>query len=101
MYSPKEDIAQYLAEQLMGSPEELEPASQHLHLMTARLPLDLAAMVIELAGSTDKSRVEMIRLLIIAGIDSVFSRMPEEVVADIRQAAEERFQIMTSEVEKC
>lgn len=96
MQEPDEDTTGYIASLLMG--EELDaPQQQPLHTMSLRLPMEMAAFVIELALSADKSRVEMARLLVQAGIDSVLSRLPAETVYDIREAARERLTEMLSE----
>lgn len=96
MQEPDEDTSGYIASLLLG--EETE-ASQHqpLHTMSLRLPMEMAAFVIELAITADKSRVEMARLLVQAGIDSVLSRLPPDVAYDTREAARERLSHMLSE----
>ena len=74
------------------------PPQQPLHLMSLRLPYEMAAYLIELAGTTDTSRVEMARQLVQAGIDAVLSRLPAEVAYDIHEAARERLSEMMSEL---
>lgn len=91
-----EDTTGYIAARLLGEDSD-GPAHQPLHTMSLRLPMEMAAFVIELAGSADTSRVEMARLLVQAGIDSVLSRLPPEVAYDTREAARERLSDMLSE----
>ena len=74
------------------------PPQQPLHSMSLRLPYEMAAYLIELAGTTDTSRVEMARQLVQAGIDAVLSRLPAEVAYDIHEAARERLSEMMSEL---
>ena len=59
---------------------------------------EMAAYLIELAGTTDTSRVEMARQLVQAGIDAVLARLPAEVAYDIHEAARERLSEMMSEL---
>lgn len=96
MREPDEDVAGYIAARVLGEDSETPP-QQPLHTMSLRLPYEIAAYLIELAGTTDTSRVEMARQLVQAGIDAVFSRLPPEVAYDIREAARERLQLMLSE----
>lgn len=96
MHKPDDDVTGYIAGLLLG--QELEsPHQQPLHTMSLRLPLEMAAYVFELAITADKSRVEMARLLVQAGIDSVLSRLPPEIADDTREAARERLISMISE----
>ena len=96
MQEPDEDITGYITSLLLG--EEPDTTQQQpVHTMSLRLPMDTAALLIELALSADKSRVEMARLLVWAGIDSVLSRLPVETAHDIREAARERLDEMLSE----
>ena len=96
MHEPDDDVTGYIAGLLLG--QELEsPHQQPLHTMSLRLPLEMAAYVFELAITADKSRVEMARLLVHAGIDSVLSRLPPEIADDTREAARERLISMISE----
>lgn len=97
MHEPNEDVAGYIAARVLGEDSETPP-QQPLHTMSLRLPYEMAAYLIELAGTTDTSRVEMARQLVQAGIDSVLSRLPAEVAHDIRTAAQERLQDMLSEL---
>lgn len=96
MHEPDDDVTGYIAGLLLGQEPEV-PAQQPLHTMSLRLPLEMAAYVFELATTADKSRVEMARLLVQAGIDSVLSRLPPEVAYDTREAARERLIDMISE----
>lgn len=96
MREPDEDVAGYIAARVLGEDSETPP-QQPLHTMSLRLPYEMAAYLIELAGTTDTSRVEMARQLVQAGIDAVFSRLPPEVAYDIREAARERLRLMLSE----
>ncbi len=96
MHEPDDDVTGYIAGLLLG--QELEsPHQQPLHTMSLRLPLEMAAYVFELAITAEKSRVEMARLLVQAGIDSVLSRLPPEIAYDTREAARERLISMISE----
>ena len=71
-------------------------------LMSLRLPYEMAAYLIELAGTTDTSRVEMARQLVQAGIDAVLARLPAEVAYDIHEAAREApFRNDVGAVKKC
>jgi hypothetical protein len=97
MHEPNEDVAGYIAARVLGEDSETPP-QQPLHTMSLRLPYEMAAYLIELAGTTDTSRVEMARQLVQAGIDAVLSRLPAEVAYDIRTAAQERLQDMLSEL---
>lgn len=97
MHEPDDDVTGYIAGLLLGQEPEA-PHQQPLHTMSLRLPLEMAAYVFELATSADKSRVEMARLLVQAGIDSVLSRLPPEVADETREAAHERLIGMISEV---
>ena len=97
MQEPNEDVAGYIAARVLGEDSETPP-QQPLHAMSLRLPYEKAAYLIELAGTTDTSRVEMARQLVQAGIDAVLSRLPAEVAYDIRTAAQERLQDMLSEL---
>ena len=74
------------------------PPSSRCTLMSLRLPYEMAAYLIELAGTTDTSRVEMARQLVQAGIDAVLSRLPAEVAYGIHEAARERLSEMMSEL---
>ena len=69
MHEPNEDVAGYIAARVLGEDSETPP-QQPLHAMSLRLPYEMAAYLIELAGTTDTSRVEMARQLVQAGIDS-------------------------------
>ena len=69
-----EDVAGYIAARVLG--EDSETPQQPLHAMSLRLPYEMAAYLIELAGTTDTSRVEMARQLVQAGIDAVLARLP-------------------------
>ena len=91
------DIAAYIAARVLGEDSDTPP-QQPLHAMSLRLPYDMAAYLIELAGTTDTSRVEMARQLVQAGIDSVLARLPSEVAVDIHEAARERLADMMSEI---
>ena len=96
MHEPDDDVTGYIAGLLLG--REPETPHQHpLYTMTLRLPLEMAAYLFELATTADKSRVEMARLLVQAGIDSVLSRLPPEIAYDTREAARERLISMISE----
>ena len=97
MQEHSEDVAGYIAARVLGEDSETPP-QQPLHTMSLRLPYEMAAYLIELAGTTDTSRVEMARQLVQAGIDAVLSRLPAEVAYDIRCAANERLQDMISEL---
>ena len=97
MHEPNEDVAGYIAARVLGEDSETPP-QQPLHTMSLRLPYEMAAYLIELAGTTDTSRVEMARQLVQAGIDAVLSRLPAEVAYDIRSAAHERLKDMMSEL---
>ena len=97
MHEPDEDVAGYIASRVLGEDSETPP-QQPLHAMSLRLPYEMAAYLIELAGTTDTSRVEMARQLVQAGIDAVLSRLPAEVAYDIRSAAHERLKDMMSEL---
>jgi hypothetical protein len=88
-----EDISGFVADLLSGK-EDISRPELPLHAMSLRIPLELAAYVIVMAESGDKSRNEMARLLMQAGVDSVLSRLPQEVAVDTRQAAFERYKEM-------
>ena len=60
MHEPNEDVAGYIAARVLGEDSETPP-QQPLHSMSLRLPYEMAAYLIELAGTTDTSRVEMAR----------------------------------------
>ena len=90
-----EDVAGYIASRVLG--EDSKPPAAAA-LMSLRLPYEMAAYLIELAGTTDTSRVEMARQLVQAGIDAVLSRLPSEVAHDIHEAARERLAEMMSEL---
>lgn len=92
-----EDVAGYIASRVLGEDSETPP-QQPLHAMSLRLPYEMAAYLIELAGTTDTSRVEMARQLVQAGIDAVLSRLPAEVAYGIHEAARERLSEMMSEL---
>ena len=62
MHEPNEDVAGYIAARVLGEDSETPP-QQPLHAMSLRLPYEMAAYLIELAGTTDTSRVEMARQL--------------------------------------
>ena len=96
MNEPDDDVTGYIAGLILGHEPEA-PHQQPLHTMSLRLPLEMAAYVFELAITADKSRVEMARLLVQAGIDSVLSRLPPEVAYDTCEAARERLADMISE----
>ncbi len=97
MDNDDEDVTGYIAARILGEDSDT-PQQQPLHTMSLRLPYEMAAFVIELAGTADTSRVEMARLLVQAGIDSVLSRLPPEVAHDTREAARERLADMMSEL---
>lgn len=84
------DVSGYIAGLILGAEEPVGQGSP-LHSMSIRIPLELAAYVIEMAISTDKSRNEMARLLLQAGVDEVLGRLPTEASEDIRLAVVERF----------
>ena len=90
-----EDVAGYIAARVLG--EDSKPPAAAA-LMSLRLPYEMAAYLIELAGTTDTSRVEMARQLVQAGIDAVLARLPAEVAHDIHEAARERLSEMMSEL---
>jgi predicted transcriptional regulator len=92
-----DDIAGYIAARVLGEDSDTPP-QQPLHAMSLRLPYEMAAYLIELAGATDTSRVEMARQLVQAGINSVLARLPAEVAVDIHEAARERLADMISEI---
>ena len=96
MQEPSEDVAGYIAARVLG--EDSKPPAAAAALMSLRLPYEMAAYLIELAGTTDTSRVEMARQLVQAGIDAVLSRLPAEVAYDIHEAARERLSEMMSEL---
>ena len=96
MQEPSEDVAGYIAARVLG--EDSETPQQPLRMMSLRLPYEMAAYLIELAGTTDTSRVEMARQLVQAGIDAVLSRLPAEVAYGIHEAARERLSEMMSEL---
>lgn len=97
MNEQDDDIAGYIAARVLGEDSDTPP-QQPLHAMSLRLPYEMAAYLIELAGATDTSRVEMARQLVQAGINSVLSRLPAEVAVDIHEAARERLADMISEI---
>lgn len=88
-----EDVSGYIADLLSGA-DEVPQAHIPLHIMSVRIPMDLAAHLIVMAESGDKSRNEMARLLLQAGVDAVLSRLPPEIAFDMREAARERYQEM-------
>lgn len=94
--SHQDDTAAYVAGLLMGNEPE-PPHQQPMHTMSLRLPLEMAAYVFELASTSEKSRVEMARLLIQAGIDSVLQRLPPEIAYETREGAFSRLADMISE----
>lgn len=91
-----EDTSGYIAQRLLGDDSDA-PSNQPLHTMSLRLPMEMAAYVIEMASSADTSRNEMARLLLQAGVDSVLARLPAEVAYDTREAARERLRDMMAE----
>lgn len=94
----EEDISGYLAGLLSGAPEEPEEVFQPaMYPMTVRVHMSLAAQLFVMAEGSDKSRTEMARLLIQAGIDSVLARLPSPVRDDLQEAAHERFLELTQE----
>lgn len=84
------DVSGYIAGLILGAEDPVGQGSP-LHSMSIRIPLELAAYVIEMATSTGKSRNEMARLLLQAGVDEVLGRLPAEASEDIRLAVGERF----------
>ena len=68
-----EDVAGYIAARVLG---RIPKPQQPLHMMSLRLPYEMAAYLIELAGTTDTSRVEMARQLVRTIIDAVLSASP-------------------------
>lgn len=94
---PDEDVSGYIANLLTGEDMSNEVDQPRIHTMTLRLPMEMASYLIVMAQNADRSRVEMGRLLVQAGIDSVLSRLPPEVAIDTREAAHERFLEMISE----
>ena len=91
------DVAGYIAER-NHKKETKNTHQQPLHAMSLRLPYEMAAYLIELAGTTDTSHNEKNRQLVQAGIDAVLSRLPAEVAYDIHEAARERLSEMMSEL---
>ena len=96
MHEPNEDVAGYIAARVLGEDSETPP-QQPLHTMSLRLPYEMAAYLIELAGHLDTGGIGGSCQLVQAGIDAVLSRLPAEVAYDIRTAAQERLQDMLSE----
>ena len=92
MQEPSEDVAGYIAARVLGEDSET-PSQQPLHAMSLRLPYEMAAAyLIELAGTTDTSRVEMARQLVQAGIDAVLSRLPLRLLMTFMKQPESAFQ---------
>ena len=56
MQEPNEDVAGYIAARVLGEDSETPP-QQPLHTMSLRLPYEMAAYLIELAGTTDTSQI--------------------------------------------
>ena len=92
-----DDVSDYVANLLMGN-DDPPAEAQQLHAMSIRIPYELAAYLIVMAEAGDRSRNEMARLLLQAGVDSVLGRLPPEISVDTREAAMERFQEMISEI---
>lgn len=88
-----QDVSGFVAGLLSGRDDTPQPQLP-LHAMSLRIPMELASYLIVMAEGGDKSRNEMARLLMQAGVDSVLSRLPPEVAVDMRQAAFERYQEM-------
>jgi hypothetical protein len=86
-----QDVTDYIAGLISGT-DDVHVQVEPLHSMSLRLPIDLTAYLFVMAEHGDKSRNEMARLLLQAGIDSVISRLPPEVAHDIRESACERYQ---------
>lgn len=88
--APDEDVSAYIAGLLLSGGEQEPPQQAPMYTMSLRLPIEMAAYVFELASTADKSRVEMARLLVQAGIDAVFDRLPPEIAYETRSAARAR-----------
>lgn len=84
---PAEDTAAFVAGLLID--EELADPPGTFS-MSLRLPVTLAASLIVMAEQGGKSRNEMARMIIQAGLDDIFSRLPVEVAGDLHEAIRER-----------
>lgn len=82
-----EDTAAYVAGLLVDE-DALAPSGTFS--MSLRLPAHIAASLMVMAEEGGKSRNEMARMVIQAGLDDIFSRLPKEVEADLRIAIHER-----------